>query len=361
MADLMHTKIKELEFNYLSVLKKAESNIYSANAVAIIDEILVFWERNRRLVECILRHDIIPYDTYIFAAATYMDMNDYEHYPFVTLGKKHIMDDRLCSYIKIINGDCDSNDYSKKLHNLLLTVIQDNIKIIENCFPSILILPVRFLADIEKDAIHKGTEVAFLNMFTSINSMKEFFRLKDIIEIEKALLPTIPNSLIFSADEDMSNSFISRFREYQKTIDYSMVSKDDETGLFFTAIYGYFSQALDIIMLCASYALIPYIRYDVAFKYMLSLSSNFTDDEKIRLIVFRACIAFSLYRIYDTHDFCNIEFSKYVEAVIKYDFSGKLLSDINERNFFLSNASVEEVHEMIEKHLALLKLSIDNA
>ena len=63
---LLKAELKELQTRYRDVLVKAKDNIFSTDSIAVIDEINVFWQQNKKLVEFSLRNFVLPYDAYVF-------------------------------------------------------------------------------------------------------------------------------------------------------------------------------------------------------------------------------------------------------------------------------------------------------
>lgn len=141
---LLKEELKELQSRYRDVLLKAKDNIFKTDSTAVIDEINVFWQKHKKLVEFSLRSFVQPYEAYAFTAATILDVEDFEHYPFVTLGKFHIWDDPIFIYANIV-GKTPNLDFNEKMKEQVIATITDNLKILDTAEEIIYILPIRYL------------------------------------------------------------------------------------------------------------------------------------------------------------------------------------------------------------------------
>lgn len=342
MNDLLQFKLDKLQKQYKSILQKACNS--TDLSIDVIDEINVFWKQNKKLVYCILQNMFEPNSTYIFTAATFMDVDDLEHYPFIALGKHHILDDPICRYARIINvSDGDFNDQMKE--QIVLT-INDNIKILENYNDSILILPIRYLED-DTDLIYQASEQAFLSMF---NEEMDFKKYKASIvtaeDIKKAFLPDAEKSIIFSEDDDNNLPFRQRLEQYKNNTPLPFGKNASDADVFWFAMCGFLTQAFNIILMCAHYEMIPYIRYDVAFKYLLRISSNFS-DVNIEKMIFKSAVANILYQTFDKSRFERIQYHDYINALKQSNFSENVFAQLESENINLHNPQVAKTAKII--------------
>ena len=187
MKNLLDAEIESLQFEYLTILKNALNNFYDENIEACLDEILVFWSKKKTRVIPIIQSYIKSEDTYLFTGASYLDIDDNEHYPFFSVGDKHIIDDPLCVFIEMYCNNTHLNS-STKISQQLYNMISDNINVIGSYFPKFLILPLRYIHKIDQDLSYKGAKDIFLSMFSNdINTFEDYKKLENISDIEKAL------------------------------------------------------------------------------------------------------------------------------------------------------------------------------
>jgi len=348
--DLLKDELRDLQLEYKEILKTASKDIFNKSSMAVIDEINVFWHRNKKLVHCILKNMCNSYDAYIYTGATILDMEDFEHYPFVTLGKYHFWDDPIYNYAMLV-GKTPNSAFDKKIRDQIIETINENIKILDNAADIIFILPIRLLSEIDTKLVHEAGMQAFLSMFNG-NFDFEYYKknFKTIEDIKNGLSSDIEKTLIFSVDDDNSLDLEIRFNNFKKMNTLPLPDNATDAQIFWLCVYGYFTQAFDIIFMCAQYQLIPYICFDVTFKHIIRLASIFEDNREVSGLIFKCAVAHTLYKIFDKEKGKKMNFRKYYQYMRCYNFEGKLFSDLQRENITISNPSITKVISIIEKN-----------
>lgn len=348
--NLLENELQKLQIEYRHILEQASKNIYQKETNAIMDEINIFWHRNKKLVQCVLRYLYKPYNAYVFTAATFMDIDDYEHFPFVSLGKYHFWDDPIYNYAKVEKKTSD-NAFGQKIREQVILTLNDNIKILDSAKNIIYILPIRLLSDTDVQLVHDAAQQAFLSLFENNMNFQHYRKnFITISDIKNGLSSGIENSIVFSEDDDYTLDFETRFRNYKESSVLPLPANATDAEVFWFCIYGYLAQAFDIIFMCLQYQLIPYVRFEVAFKYILRLSSNFGDSQELTDMIFRSAIAFTLYHNFDKESIADISFREYYEAIQQYNFESKLFSDLQQEKISLINPSLNKVKSIINKN-----------
>lgn len=352
MSDhLLKDELQKLQFEYRKILERTLDNLYQNDSSAVIDEIYVFWNRNKKLVECIMKYLYEPYKAYVFTGASILDIDDYEHYPFVSLGEYHFWDDPIYIYMNI-SGKFEKTFFGEKMHQQIISTIKDNIKILDEASEIIYILPLRLISSIDINLVHSAAQQAFLSLFEENLDFDTYKRnFKTIGDIKNGLSPNIENSIVFWEDDDISLDFETRFRNYKRSTFLPLSTKATDAEVFWACLYSYFAQAIDIILMCTEYKLIPYIRFEVAFKYILGLSSNFGDSKELKDMIFKCTIANILHHTFNKEDFQNMDFRKYYQEIQNYNFENRLFSDLQEENISISNPSLDKIVLIIKKNL----------
>lgn len=348
--DLLKDELKDLQSEYKKILERASKDIFKNNSTAVVDEINVFWYRNRKIVQCVLRNLCSPYHAYVFTGATILDMADYEHYPFVTLGKCHFFDDPISKYATIVEKT-KKTVFTKQLQEQTLATINDNLVILEQAEDIIYILPIRLLSEFDNQFAHKAAMQAFLSLFKEKFVFEDYRkRFKTIEDIIGGLSPHMGSGIIFSKEDDTTLDLKTRFNNYKNTNSLPLPVNASDAEIFWFCLYAFFSQAFDIIFMCAEYQLIPYVRFDVTFKYILSLSANFEDSQEIKDMIFKCAIAHILYRTFDKEKFASFNFREYYHSVQLCDFESNLFYDLRRENITFPNPSLAKIAGIIEKN-----------
>lgn len=349
--DLLKDELQKIQIEYRIVLESALKNIYQKDSNAVIDEINVFWYRKKKLVQCILNYLHEPYTAYVFTAATILDLDDYEHYPFVSLGIYHFWDDPIYKYSEITRK-IDNTSFGEKMRQQVILTIKDNINILDKAGGMIYILPIRLLSSNDSEIIHGAAQQAFLSLFKNDLDFDLYRKnFKTISDIKKELASGIEKSIIFSEDDNNSLDFETRFKIYKESTEFPLPSNFSDAEIFWFGIYSYLAQAFDIILMCAEYQLIPYIRYEVAFKYVLKLSGNFGDNQEIKAMLFKCAIAHTLHHTFDKRKIHNIDFRRYYQEIQNYDFENQVFFDFKLGNISIDNPSLDKVVSIVNKNL----------
>ena len=338
MKNLLDAEIESLQFEYLTVLKNALNNFYDENIEACLDEILVFWSKKKNRIIPIIQSYIKSEDTYLFTGASYLDIKDNEHYPFVSVGDKHIIDDPLCVYIEMYCNNTNLNS-STKIKQQLYDMIFDNITVIETYFPKFLILPLRYIHKIDQDLSYKGAKDIFLSMFSNdINTFEDYKKLERISDIEKALCTGVDRTIFFDEEDDTTLSLVERFKGYVDRMP-ECQGLGNDNQIFLYTVMGHLVQALDILKLCVYFNCAPYIRYDITFKYFAVIGKNFVSDNEICKLLNKGIIANTFYNRFEKQKVEAFDFNKYAELVNNYRKDNSLYDqiDINDKKLLPKN------------------------
>lgn len=127
--NFLNKTIINIQNEYLDLLIKIKDKLNTGDYLYIIDEINVFWNSYMQIINLYLKTISVNDNAYVFTGATYLDLNDFEHYPFVMMGDIHIIDDPLCKYAKV-SYRCQNQSFSKTLKSQIIQSIDDNIKIL---------------------------------------------------------------------------------------------------------------------------------------------------------------------------------------------------------------------------------------
>ena len=81
--NLLSEKITIIQREYCELLEKLLPKLKDGYAVEALDEINIFWYRYIDTVQLYLKSIQDNEECYVFTAATYLDYDDHEHFPFL--------------------------------------------------------------------------------------------------------------------------------------------------------------------------------------------------------------------------------------------------------------------------------------
>lgn len=358
--DRLVSELHKLQREYKSILERVLIEIERGNSFAIIDEINVFWHRNMKLVNLALENLGLPFSGYLFTGAVILDIADYEHYPFVCLGDYHIWDDPIYTYLSILNKT-DNPYFDLKIQKQIRNTIEDSIQILNSTSNEILILPVRLLIAKNYDKICDMAMQAFLSLFGEEMSFENYKKSFSTIEdISKVLPENIKQSISFSNDDD-EYDFIDKFNNFKENNVLPIDPDSSDSEIFWFVVYGYMSQALSIILMCLDYSLIPYIRFEVIYRYIIILSANFDSSEEVQNMIFKSSVAHLLYSCFKKEDYRDVSFDNFYNAVRENEFSKNVFTDLNNKNISFQNPKVKDLVAIIQKNLEQLRMTMSQS
>ncbi len=355
--DLLFEKICLIETEYRLLLEKIVDNISPDDIPnAILDEINIFWSTRLDIVDLYLRNLSPSHDSYAFTGATFLDLKELEHYSFMLLGDIHILDDQAYNYASLVVYTKDS-EFSKRLKEQIVNSIRNNIEILSIYGDYILILPLRSSEPEYRDLIVKNMNSVFLDLFKKPPaSMEDFFASYITIDdVCNGLRDDIPGALLLSDTDDISKPFRERLEIAQKDKSHSLRTDESAGFQFFRIVGGHLGQALAIIFSCYNYKIVPYIRYRVAFFYLLILSRNFSEQEEIFPMFFKCRLARAIYVNFNIDRFKDVDFNDYCAVVRESNFYLDLLSSftVQSTESVPAKEIIKVVREKLEKFYSL--------
>lgn len=359
--DILFSELIELQMKYKKILLKVENDIFGSNSTAIVDEINVFWKAHKNIICLILQNLQKDYQSYVFTGAVVLDISSYEHYPFVLAGKYHFWDDPLCSYAIINENKTPNPNFDKKIHDQIAVTIKENIRVLDNADNNIFILPLRLLAENDKDDIKKVVIKLFLGFFKdNISNIEEYYKkYNSIDDVITGLSDFATENIRFSVNDDIHYNLKKRFEMYKGNNEFplSLAARDSE--IFFICIFSNFMQALDILLTCMEYKLIPYLVSKCTLHYVMLLAiSVFDDDKEVKDMVFKSFITNIIYNNFNTDEVKKIPFEKYLEFIKKYDFESKLYFDLKSANISFSDGNFLKTVEIVNDNINNFLLQI---
>lgn len=357
MNKVIMDKMNKYNNDYKELLETLNAQIETDNLKYILDEAFVFWNMHKNLIQLFLKNISNNYDTYLFTGATFLDCDDYEHFPFVVLGKVHIIDDPVSKYIKIINSNMSSK-FKKKMKEQIILAIQDNLKVLELEKSNIFVLPVTFfnLFDESQKLIRNLANEFMINLFKEKITKEELIKKNYSLDIfQDQIKDEVKNILIFSDYNDFNLELKERYNRYcqQNILPFNKETNDIEK--FYFIVYGFFMQALEIVATCMEYEIVPYLRYDISFHYFSIVAKNFEKKYGMDSILLRSSCANMIYKLFEKDQIKGMNFKEFQDKVNEIEINDKLFLFVEKEKIDLANLdSINKLSEYIKKLFEIL-------
>lgn len=353
--NLLLNKIKEIQTEYKELLTNIIDDLEGLYRSAALDEIVLFWTKNKPVVNMFLKHYFSNKDAFIMTAVTYLDIAADEQYPFFLAGSYHILDDPLGKYCEI----CSSleGEYEIPLGAEILKCARDDLRVL-NEYPQIIVIPMRLFKEKEKQEVLKeASEQLFLSLLSEISSIEEYFdKIKSVDDIAKSI-KGFEDSILLNDDDDSSLPFSERFERTRFLMKGWFPDDVTDAQLFLYVVTSYLSQAIDIILSCAEFNVIPYIRYNLALHYYLMCAEVFERESDIDCKTKLVCVGNLLYKIADSDKLKNKGDQKFFEIIEKNNFWLKLKNET--QKVTVESGTVKKMASIIENCLNCLYSEIE--
>jgi len=349
MKDIIFEKLSSIQNEYLELLESIIPDI-DKPWEDTIDRINLFWLQRKKTIIFAMRNYFPPQKTFLFTAATFLDYDAKEHFPFVVCDGVRIVDDSVCTYGNVV-GKMEGETINKTIKEQLMFAIEDNIKVLKNCAQYLYILPISFLSDDNLDIIAKSSEDVFLKLFEpKFDTLRDYFQcISSVEDLEKSLKPGIQQSLMFFSGDDRNLNLSERINNYIEDSQLSINLKGSPISkIFLSAVYAPIVQSLKILFLCAQYNIIPYLRYDVAFHNFSTILSNYPDETQRKIIEDKVYTCFLIYKAFDLDSVKLDEFQVFAENLRNTNIFEQVFEKINTRT---SQTRVSEIGDFAHQQL----------
>lgn len=359
-SNLLMEKMHLIQIEYKTLLQKLLPKLKSKFSVTALDEINLFWYRYIDIVRLYLVSEFSGNESYVFTAATYLDYDDHEHFPFLLLGEKHVLDDPLSKYSAICK-DIQDPKAADLLYEQVGKTAEDNIKIIENCEGEIFVLPLRmFNQFLTSESFFDLGERTFSSLFNDISNLKDFFaKCKTIDDVLTHGRSDMANLILFSQNDDQTKDLKSRFSDALKENAHMLDLCQSDAFNFFVMVYGCIQQAVDVIISCLEYSCIPFIRFPVALHYISLLTENIKEEEHVRILRYKMSIAFVLHKLVDKEQLSKICTKDFIAFKKEYKFNKKLFDCLLSHNIDQNTFLQHKVQTLMLENLKKFYLWVD--
>lgn len=351
--NLLISEINKIQIEYRDRLIKLLPLLNTEALKPALEEINIFWESNVETIELYLYYYARVQNTYVFTASTYLDVENKDYLPFLLLGDTHIFDDPLSKYaLSLVQGV----PITKGLLGQVKLTAEDNIKIINVCHNNVLVLPLRLMNQLVEDTVLiSAAEQYFCSLFEGIITIGDYInQCNTFQDISSRLKESAKKYILFSEKDNHSLSFEQRYMEAKRSESSKLVDNITDGKIFFSLVFGPIQQAIDVLLSCLEYECVPFVRYKVAFHYLIMLSETFINVEgfeNIDTIKYKACIAHLIYNTFDNEQTKNNTVDEFTRIIKKEDFENNLFKILIEENQSKDTYTLKSTRNVIEKYL----------
>ena len=352
--------IQKTQENYLHLIAQYENAISSDSltindVAAILDEIKCFWLERLEIIELEIDNLVKKETCFVLSGAIYLDVSEYEHYLFKSLGSLHFLYDPFLKLDLFFRLPSEKINHDHMI-GLLRRTYSDTIKILTTYKGYFYILPLQEIAVKDIDE-HLQLINTFFWRFISTVFDSEFKnneafcdKYETFEEIEKDINKNVLDHLIFNDFGDRELPLRERLDEHRSTFEKtsSLVNDVSESQLFVVSVFSQISQVLDILFVNLYLSTSPFIRRNVTFNYLLSIMQTFIDDKHLRKMLEKTLVFYVLYKTIDLKKLSDLPFPKYVEKIKGKHILENILLRMNENDIDIFSGGFKKVETIIQ-------------
>jgi len=325
----------------------------------MIDDIKVFWIERLKILEFELEELTENYCCFLLSGAIYLNVSDYEHYYFKSMGDYHLLYDpflKMENFFRIPKDKIDVHNMKK----YFIDVYSDTIKILTKYNTQLYFLPIRQMAFESEKNQFEILDRSFLNFLSStfddnFNSQEEFCKkYKTYEEIEKNMVPYLREHLILSEQEEINSTLREKINlYYESQINIQKIVQDkSESQIFLISIFSWFSQIIDTLLICTSLRINPYIRFNITFHYLALIMNTFIEDNTLRKMIEKTIIFYVFYKTIKRDRFKSIAFSDYCTQMKDRKILNNVLDKIHDQGIDIFAGGLKKIEKIINEEYA---------
>ena len=104
---------------------------------------------------------------------------------------------------------------------------------------------------------------------------------------------------------------------------------------------------MDILLVCISFKLIPFIRYEVTFRYLSIVMHTFKDDKPLKEMIEKTIIFYVLYLVIDRKKIFSFEFTEYCKKLSGENLLNNIIARKENNNIDFIEDGVKEIKAII--------------
>jgi hypothetical protein len=355
--------------NYLEILLKYEEyfrgNVLEKQKIlGLFDEIDCFWLRQVEIINYEVEEIVNENTCFLLSGDIFLRTLNFDHYYFITFGDWDFLNDPIMKMEPFFRVK-DLEEITTFTLEYFQKVFLSTIELLRKFPGYFIILPVKDLT-IDAEQIIKLSSTFFWRIISSIfnNHYDSFesFRIDfhSYEDIENKLSDDLKKKLIINDFDDINLSLRKRIEKYNGTQIkiHSSFNNLPEEDIFLNIFFSNIAQILDILVICLTLRVYPFVKNDITAHYLTLISPTFSDDPKIKSVIENALIFFIFYKIIPSEKFNNVDFKQYCNAAKRINHLSVISDKINEKKISILDLRAREIAPIIEAEFEKILLDI---
>jgi len=353
--------IVKIQKEYLDLISKyvnclTDEETTNNELAYFFEEVSLFWRRKHEIIDFFLKKINTDDKCSFLAGAMYIDLENDGHYEFAPCGQYRIFTDPV-SKMRTFFLTESSAIKQKRVRDYLVKVVNDCINVLSEYSNYFLVLPLDDIFSEDQEdrmAFLKKSSYSFISsLFVNPCATEEEFldKFHSLKEIEQDIRADLLDKLILNDKSDVSISLQERIeKNLNDTLSLDVLrQRMGDAEIFLMAIGQFFMQIMDIILIAISYKLIPFVRSDVVFNYLLITYPMISEDKVAVTLLEQTTIAYIFQKMYGNYDFSSITFSDYHPYVSENRIIDSVIEKSRSKGKSVFDLQISEIASLIKE------------
>jgi len=358
--------IQKSQNQYFDLIKSFEKLIFSdeinqKQIAMIMDEVQAFWSDKKNILSFELENLTSERKCFLLSGATYLNVNENEHYFFKALGDEHIISDPLLKLENFFR--VPSHVFDIESITIFKRAYSDMIEILSNYQNIFYILPMGQIAIPDQKEHNELLNNFYLKFVGSVlnenfENFNEFFeKYRTYDEIDKNLTSFFRANLIFEEYNNEELSLGEKIESYinSHSVMITLTQNQSESRKFILALQNYVAQIIDILLISSFTNVTPFIRFKPTFHYLTLVMYTFIENENYKKMIEMTIVFYIFYNTINKEKLIGINFNHFVKISQKNDFLNKILEKVRALKIDIFSSGINEVTKIIEEIFVLQK------
>ena len=134
----------------------------------------------------------------------------------------------------------------------------------------------------------------------------------------------------------------------------ALFNEKSEPQRFLISAYSWIAQIIDILIICTSLKLNPYIRFSITFHYLILIMHNFADDANLKEMIEKTIIFYVLTISIYKERFEIVEFTEYCNRIKDQNIISSIINKVHGQGIDIFEGGIKQIESIILDEYAVI-------
>ena len=162
--------------------------------------------------------------------------------------------------------------------------------------------------------------------------------------------------ILFYLKHDYDLSLREKIKSYVDTqINIKILVQDkSEAQIFFISVFSWFSQVIDVLLVCTRLQINPYIRFNLTFHYLGLIMQTFSEDDTLRKMIEKTVVFYVFRQTINSNCFKDLAFLDYCTQIKNSKMLNNIIDKMNDAGIDIFKEGPKKVEAIIAEEFKML-------